>query len=289
MKRCVHCAQPVDADDWSCRACGHRPAQIDGILTLAPDRASDESDFDSAGFSRLAPIEAGNYWFESRNRLIIWALGKYFPHGRSFFELGCGTGFVLSGVREACGHLAVSGGEMSLKGLTYASRRLPGVLLFQIDARRLPFDAEFDVVGSFDVLEHIADDERVLAEMFQATKPGGGVIVTVPQHPFLWTRLDEVSGHKRRYTRRDLIAKLERAGWRLVRVSSFVSVLWPLLVASRLTSDWRRGGGPPRAELEVGGVVNTLLGGALSLERILIQAGLSFPVGGSLLAVGVKP
>ena len=79
-----------------------------------------------------------------------------------------------------------------------------------MDARRIPFEREFDVVGAFDVLEHIVEDEDVLGQMFKATRPGGGLLVTVPQHPFLWSASDEHAMHQRRYSRAELRRKVER-------------------------------------------------------------------------------
>ena len=93
---------------------------------------------------------------------------------------------------------------------------MPGVTLFQMDARFVPFEEEFDVIGAFDALEHIKEDEDVLREIFRATKEGGGIILTVPQHPFLWSQMDEISHHYRRYTRRGLIDKVQRAGFEVV-------------------------------------------------------------------------
>jgi SAM-dependent methyltransferase len=58
-------------------------------------------------------------------------------------------------------------------------------VLFQMDARKIPFESEFDVIGAFDVLEHIEEDEKALAQIFHAVLPGGGLILTVPQHRFL--------------------------------------------------------------------------------------------------------
>jgi len=81
----------------------------------------------------------------------------------------------------------------------------------------------------------LRDDELVLSEMFRATKPGGGIIVTVPQHQFLWSVVDEHAFHKRRYSRVDLVSKVERAGFRVARVTSFVSLLLPLMLLSRRT------------------------------------------------------
>ena len=84
-----------------------------------------------------------------------------------------------------------------------------------------------------------ADDEAVLASIHGALKPGGIVIVTVPQHMWLWSATDEQAMHKRRYTRRELTAKLEAAGLEILKFTSFVTVLLPVMYASRLTKRQR--------------------------------------------------
>ena len=50
-----------------------------------------------------------------------------------------------------------------------------------MDARCIPYEEEFDVVGAFDVLEHIPEDDVVLAQMYRAAKPGSGLLLTVPR------------------------------------------------------------------------------------------------------------
>ena len=84
----------------------------------------------------------------------------------------------------------------------------------QLDARELPYEAAFDAVGAFDVIEHITEDERVLASMHRALKPGGVLIVTVPQHKWLWSWTDEQARHKRRYGRRELSTRSMRRDFR---------------------------------------------------------------------------
>ena len=236
-------------------------------------------------FAPLAEREAGNFWFRSRNRLLVWALQRYFPDAENFMEIGCGTGFVLSGIQRALPELALCGSEIFIEGLTFAAERLPGIELFQMDARRIPFREEFDVLGAFDVLEHIEEDETVLVQMFQATKPGGGIILTVPQHHFLWSVVDDYSFHKRRYTRKELVKKLRRAGFKIVRVTSFVSLILPFMMLSRLKSQRSKDDFDPLAELEIGYHLNLALEKIMGVERSLIEGGVSFPAGGSLLAI----
>src|SRR4029077_3111817 len=107
------------------------------------------------------------------------------------------------------------------EGLQTARTRLARVPLYQADARRLPFDREFDAVGAFDVLEHIRQDDAALAQLYQAVRPGGGLLVTVPQHPRLWSTADEYARHERRYTRSGLMQKVADAGFVPVHITSF--------------------------------------------------------------------
>lgn len=58
--------------------------------------------------------------------------------------------------------------------------------------KAFPFRKEFDTIGVFDVLEHVHEDEQILAQMHRAVHPdGGGIMLTVPQHPWLWSPTDE--------------------------------------------------------------------------------------------------
>lgn len=286
MKLCLACDKTFEAADWHCPHCSHQPQMIDGHLAFAPELAHESEGFEPEYFPRLARQEAGNFWFRSRNRLLRWAMQRYFPKAQNFLEIGCGTGFVLSGLKEAFPDLVLSGSEVFSEGLGFAATRLPGVDLFQMDARHIPFREEFDVVGAFDVLEHIKDDEAVLSEMYQATRKGGGILITVPQHRFLWSPVDEFARHVRRYEMRELREKIERAGFTMTRVTSFVSLLLPMLVVSRYSQ--RNKEVDPAAEYNISPVLNTTLEKVLDVERTAIRAGLSFPAGGSILLAARK-
>jgi SAM-dependent methyltransferase len=285
MKLCSACDKPLDHGNWQCLSCFHEPKEIEGHLAFAPELANESEGFEADYFSRLAKMEAGNFWFRSRNRLLIWAVLRYFPEAQNFLEIGCGTGFVLSGIREAFPKLALSGSEIFSEGLNFAGERLPGVELFQMDARRIPFREEFDVLGAFDVLEHVKEDEKVLSQMYQATRKGGGILITVPHHPFLWSASDDFARHARRYRTRELRDKVRRAGFDVVRITSFVSLLLPLLVLSRFKQRLDDKEFDPSAEFNISSLLNSTLEKILDGERTMIRAGLSLPAGGSLLLV----
>jgi SAM-dependent methyltransferase len=288
MKCCLVCDYCFESEKWDCPRCGRRPTLRNGVLCFIEDPRVACNGFKPEYFAKLATFEEDNFWFRARNRLIQWALGNYFADAESFFEIGCGTGFVLRGVRENLPRIRLSGSEIFDDGLVFARARLPGVDLYQIDARRLPFEREFDVIGAFDVLEHIVEDEVVLRQMFTATRPGGGILVTVPQHRLLWSATDEHSMHQRRYSRAELRRKVEQAGFRIERITSFNSLLLPFMICSRMRRKrdqdlqlWR--------EFEISPALNKTLESILKLERMVIRKGVSFSAGGSLLLIGRKP
>jgi SAM-dependent methyltransferase len=210
---------------------------------------------------------------------------RYFPSAESFCEIGCGTGFVLEGLARAQPNLKLTGIDRYLEGLAHAAKRLPDVNLRQGDILAASSFGSFDVVGCFDVLEHIPDDQCALHELARAVHPGGGLILTVPQHPRLWSAADEIGHHERRYTRTELLRRVETVGLVCRRTTSFVSFLLPVMLMRRRTGLTREAA---FAELHPSGPANAVGRLALGLERLLIARGVSFPCGGSLLVVATK-
>ena len=287
MKICLNCNQRFDLDSWQCPNCHQEPAKGD-FLQFAPEMAYSNDGFEVASFELLARLEPTSFWFRSRNRLVLQLLSRYFPTAKRLLEIGCGTGFVLSGLRHARPDLELTGSDLYEAGLKFAAERLPGVALYQMDSRRLPFDSHFDVICALDVLEHIEEDEAALAEMFRAIRPGGGTIISVPQHPRLWNAGDDFAHHKRRYRRRELQAKLRRAGFHIELMTSLVFFLLPAMALTRArqkdlkTYD-------PLTDYRTPRSVDRAFEGVLEAERWLIGRGVSLPAGGSLFAVATKP
>jgi SAM-dependent methyltransferase len=263
---------------------------IRGFTAFSPAAAFGNEGFQESFFGELSRLEEGSFWFNARNRLIVWAMTKYFPRCTRFLEIGCGTGFVLSGIRSAFPSAELTGSEILGAGLEIAAKRVPSASFYQMDARSIPFRDYFDVVGAFDVLEHIVEDELVLAEISQAVRPGGGLLLSVPQHRRLWSRQDERAYHVRRYAAAELRRKVVAAGFEVVRMTSFVALLLPALFASRTWMNHRLAADAfdPIATLRRPRPVNVALGAVMAGERAMIRSGLSFPAGGSLLLVARK-
>ena len=287
MRVCSACGSPARDDGWTCAACGYAPPTVDGFPSFAPDFAIDHPGFRPEYFAELAGLEGGSFWFRARNELITWALATYFPGVQRLLEIGCGTGFVLSSIRDAFPAAELAGSEVLSAGLAFAANRVPSATFYQMDATSIPFRDHFDVIAAFDVLEHIDDDGAAIDAVARALRPGGGFLMSVPQHPALWSPQDEAAHHVRRYTSGRLRRLLVARDFEILLSTSFVSLLLPLMLASRLLTRTRRSEAPLDAmdALRHPRALNAVLERVMTTERWLIRAGVSFPAGGSLLVV----
>lgn len=288
MKRCTDCGSVHDLATFTCPSCGREPEEVDGFPAFAPALAHEGGGYDADLFAELAPLEAANFWFRARNELILWALRAYRPSLSSFLEIGCGTGFVLAGVATEHPGVALYGSEIFIDGLPYAAARVPAATMMQMDARDIPFREEVDVVGAFDVLEHIEEDEQVLDEIHRALRADGVLVLSVPQHRWLWSPADDHAFHVRRYTAKELHGKLATAGFEVQRSTSFVSLLLPMMLLSRWRMRRQEATVDPTDELRLPRALNWILYRVMRAEIAMIRWGLTFPIGGSRLVVARK-
>ena len=142
------------------------------------------------------------------------------------------------------------------------------------------------------MIEHINEDEVVLAAMLAALRPGGGIAITVPQHPWLWSSADDHACHVRRYRVGELREKVLRAGFKLEFETSFVSLLLPAMLASRIKKGQARGqkigADESKSEFNLPSWLNRAFEIIMDFERSLILMGLRFPLGGSRLLIATK-
>jgi len=283
---CPNCFKPWLESQTQCSGCGRVVENIDGFLVWSPSLARTNDGFPADGFDRLYQIESTSFWFHSRNRLILWTLRRFAPDFESFLEIGCGTGFVLSGIEAEFPNRQLSGSEIYTNGLQYARKRIPGARLAQMDARSLPYSEEFDVVGAFDVIEHIDEDETALDSTYRAVKPNGIALISVPQHKWLWSPIDEAACHKRRYSSSELHKKLNKAGFHVIFSTSFVTLLIPFMYFSRMIS--KNKSGQNSREFAMPRFLNFAFGFVMGLEFALIRLGCRLPIGGSRLVAARK-
>lgn len=287
MKQCNQCGNEVGTFDAPCPACGTALEVREGIRIFAPELQGASIHFDPDAYQTLVDVEETSFWFQARNRLITWAATRYAHDARRVLEVGCGSGIVLSALQQAFPTAHLTGSEAHIEGLQLARRKLQQVDLVQMDARAIPYVEEFDIVGAFDVIEHIEDDQRVLEQLHRSLRKGGIFLATVPMYMSLWSESDDRAGHVRRYEIGELESKARAAGFTIERSTSFVSLLFPaLLYARRLRSRKQRS--TRGSEMQMSRMTNRILGAVMAIERIMITSGISLPFGGSRLIVARK-
>jgi SAM-dependent methyltransferase len=208
--------------------------------------------------------------------VVRWA-----SHGSSILEIGAGTGGNLCLLRRYGKVKAVEPDSLARQiavnktGIAVESGYLPSGIPNHL--------GKFDLVCLFDVLEHIKADIQSLMAIRPFLYPGGRVLVTIPAHNWLWSTHDEIHHHVRRYSKNSLRSAATAAGYSIVKLFYFNSLLFPLAVLIR-TID------PALAKRRPSGVClpAAILNKALSAV-VRFEAGLwpwiPLPVGLSLVAV----
>jgi glycosyltransferase involved in cell wall biosynthesis len=157
------------------------------------------------------------------------------PHlGDTVLEIGAGlgslTGRLMSRRLE---YVASEKDPLYLHALRNRFLRTPNVCVRQLDpADPAQFDdlrESFDTVLCVNVLECLDHPEETVAALYGVLKPGGSLLVLVPQNPMLYCRIDGLLGHVRRFRVSELAAMIEKAGFRMEKVyqlNKFGSLAW---------------------------------------------------------------
>ncbi|MFH1809187.1 MAG: class I SAM-dependent methyltransferase [Pseudomonadota bacterium] len=233
-----------------------------------------------------AQVEATHWWFRGRRRilrgLLDAALGS--SHDLRTLDVGFGTG--ANAPVLAARSRTLVGVDFSADALVQGRQRHAlYTAVVAGDVLALPFrDGSFELVTALDLLEHLDDDDRGVAELLRVVAPGGLLIVFVPAHAWLWGLHDDLAHHRRRYTAASLRALFADHPDELERLTSFNLLLLPPIFVARQVLNLVR----PRqlrSENQINGpLLNLLLSGLFALEAPWL-ARRDLPLGVSLVAV----
>ncbi len=248
-------------------------------------------------YAYLYELEDGFWWFAGMRQITAALLSPVCPPSsdRIILDAGCGTGGMLSWLRRYAGNGKVYGIDLTPRALAYCRSR--GHVVAQASITRLPFpDSTFDLLISSDVLVQLpgeGSDESAIREMHRVLRPGGVIFVRVAAYQWLRSGHDEAQATQRRYYLSELIAKIKRGGFEILRATYANSALLPIAMTRRLVlqriglaqrglevKPWPRG-------LQW---LNSPLKGALQLEaRLLKHPKVRLPAGLSAICVAQKP
>lgn len=234
-------------------------------------------------YEQMAQLDDKHWWYRARREVLAALIRRRAapPKGAAILEIGCGTGHNLAMLAQFG---RVDALEVDAGARAIAERRLGRPVLSAPlpELRGVP-EAHYDMVGAFDVIEHIADDTAAVSSIARRLKPGGKLVVAVPAHPWMWSAHDTVNHHQRRYSKHGLRRLIDRSPLKLEAIGYFNSLLFPLAVAQRLAS---RVTGKDDSDLTLPpGPLNYALERGFAAERWLIGR-LPLPPGLSLFAIG---
>jgi SAM-dependent methyltransferase len=195
----------------------------DGFLALGAilrfwvsDRIFTKDAYGSEILGRLSRAPRFNAWMADVIRPLC---------GKRVLEIGSGTGNLTRQLVPRDRYVASDINPLYVSTLGALRPDRPYLDVQHCDVtRRDTFPkggADFDTVICLNVLEHVEDDAGALANIRTVLRPGGRALVLVPRGPGLMGTLDEVLGHKRRYTPETLTAVASAAGFTVKEIQTF--------------------------------------------------------------------
>jgi 2-polyprenyl-3-methyl-5-hydroxy-6-metoxy-1,4-benzoquinol methylase len=270
---------------------------IDGIKCYNPELIDSYDNFPEYGFSEDINNLKINFWDCSRYRLFkeIITQETKFSERVKLLEVGCNNGIFIKSLGNL-NKFEITGSEIYLKGLIIAKKHIPNVEFIQLDITAPALDDNsYDLITAFDVLEHIERDDLAIANIFNALKPQGKFIISVPQHKFMYSDFDKFLNHQRRYTRRELVHKLIMAGFKINYRSSFVFFLFPLMLISRLKdSIFSKKASKSitneefNQKLSLPEPIDRTFNLLMKIDEFLIKNRIPLPFGGTLIVIAEK-
>jgi SAM-dependent methyltransferase len=240
---------------------------------------------EGGAYAEMYELEDRNWWFRGR-RELIWALlhRADLPDKPRLLDAGCGTGRNL----VEFGELGPSTGiDPSEDAVAYCRRRgLRDVRCAGLE--EIPFGNDaFDLLLACDVLEHVEDDGRALAELARVADRGANLVITAPAYQWMWTEHDVQLHHFRRYTLPELSGRAQAGGWLPVHATYFNSLLFPAVAVARLVS--RVSPRTGHTDLDrTPDRLNRILERPLRFEASLVERGAKLPAGVSIGMICTK-
>ena len=233
-------------------------------------------------------VEDSHWWFVGRRAILESFLRQIIQNPKAqiqnakILDVGCGTGANLEMLSQFG---QAEGVDVSDDALEFCRQK--GLKVQKGLAETMPYaDDTFDVTTALDVIEHLDDDVAGLKEMHRVTKPGGYSLIFVPAFMWLWGVQDDISNHRIRYTKKQIVDRLQNAGYTVERATYANWTFFAPILAGRTLM--RVTGIKPESENNVNlSALNGVFGKLFSSERFWLK-NFNFPFGVSIVVVARK-
>ena len=232
-------------------------------------------------------LEDDIWWLRGRKHIIRRFLripGVLSSPLAKIMDIGCGSGGVFDVLRD---YGKVIGVERSPVLAQRARSRHIAEVVLDNDVFELADLKEIELFTLFDVLEHIEKDAYFLQSLGQKGRDSHMLLISVPACPFLFSNHDRLLNHHRRYSKQQLVNLLEQNGYEIVYVNYFMSLLFPIVMFSRIKEIFLSFFGKKRESIDMGEVpswLNHVLAFLVGMEANISRY-VSFPIGLWLFAL----
>jgi SAM-dependent methyltransferase len=242
---------------------------------------------ETQAYEEMYRIEEKFWWFRAKREIIIDLIERYSPDKQhpNILDIGCGCGYTM---------LELSRKFENVKGIDISDKAVDFCLTRGVNVQKALFPEEipfsetvFDIIIMSDVLEHIENDRKALEKALEILKPGGMILLTVPVHPFLWSKHDDFLHHKRRYTKKRFSEVFEKLPLERVVFSYYNSLLFPIAYVTRIISKIFRLDKSVSEKISSKSVLNDILERIFASEKFLLGK-IPLPVGLSMIAIYKK-
>lgn len=266
--------------------------QTDSMSTALPQEMQQHT------YAIMDRVEDSHWWFVGRRAILETFLKNITEklvgsrtsldadHSTSsplhILDIGCGTGANLEMLAQFGN---AEGVDVSDDALEFCRKK--GLAVQKGLAETLPYaDETFDITTALDVIEHLDDDIAGLKEMFRVTKKGGYSLVFVPAFMWLWGVQDDISHHRIRYTKKQIVERIEKAGFTVERATYANFTFFTPILGGRTIM--KLTGIKPESEnnITINGL-NGIFGKLFSAERFWLK-NFNFPLGVSIVVVARK-
>lgn len=243
-------------------------------------------------YDRMYQVEDEYFWYRTLRSIVNMNLNRIIKRlpGNHMLDGGCGTGALLKYLQKKTSFDRI-GLDFSYRGLQFCRKRNTSDSLIQGTVNSLPFISDyFSLITSIDVLQHKeVQDVQALNEYYRVLQPGGFIMLNLPAYKSLFSTHDVAVQTVRRYRRKQVSKMLQKAGFRIQRITYWNTILFAPMALIRLLKRRHITEEHVNSDLDrINPVANGFFNSLLFLERGWLRF-LNLPYGLSVFAVAQKP